>query len=69
MTDDMLSILERANLRSKVMESITRSIEENVGARHFSGLRTAVIIFSKEFGVLGMTSGANHILDLIRKEY
>lgn len=69
MTDDMLAILERENLRSKVMESVMKRIEENIAARHLQGLRTAVIVFSKEFGVLGMTAEANPLLDRIRKEY
>ena len=32
-------------------------------------MNTAVISFSKEYGVLGMTSQAERIMDIIRKEY
>lgn len=69
MTDDMLSILDAAGLREQVMESVMRKIERNIEDRRFGQTRTGVIVFSKEYGVLGMTSEAEKLLDLIRKEY
>ena len=69
MTDDMLNILEEAGLRNRVMKSVMRKIERNIEDRRFGQTRTGVIVFSKEYGVLGMTSEAEKLLDLIRKEY
>ena len=69
MTDDMLAILDAAGLREQVMESVMRKIERNIEDRRFGQTRTGVIVFSKEYGVLGMTSEAEKLLDLIRKEY
>ena len=69
MTDDMLAILDAAGLREQVMESVMRKIERNIEDHRFGQTRTGVIVFSKEYGVLGMTSEAEKLLDLIRKEY
>jgi cobalt-precorrin-5B (C1)-methyltransferase len=69
MTDDMLNILEEAGLRNRVMESVMGKIERNIEERRFGQTRTGVIVFSKEYGILGMTSEAEKLLDLIRKEY
>ena len=69
MTDDMLAILDVAGLREQVMESVMRKIEKNIEDRRFGQTSTGVIVFSKEYGVLGMTSEAEKLLDLIRKEY
>lgn len=68
-TDDMLAILDAAGLREQVMESVMRKIERNIEDRRFGQTSTGVIVFSKEYGVLGMTSEAEKLLDLIRKEY
>ena len=64
MTDDMLAILDAAGLREQVMESVMRKIERNIEDRRFGQTRTGVIVFSKEYGVLGMTSEAEKLLDL-----
>ena len=69
MTDDMLAILDAAGLREQVMESVMRKIERNIEDRRFGQTSTGVIVFSKEYGVLGMTSEAEKLLDLIHKEY
>ena len=69
MTDDMLAILDATGLREQVMESVMRKIERNIEDRRFEQTSTGVIVFSKEYGVLGMTSEAEKLLDLIRKEY
>ena len=69
MTDDMLAILDATGLREQVMESVMRKIERNIEDRRFEQTSTGVIVFSKEYGVLGMTSEAEKLLNLIRKEY
>ncbi|MBO4325981.1 MAG: cobalamin biosynthesis protein CbiD [Clostridia bacterium] len=71
MTDDMLSILDEAGLREKVMSSITEKIGQQLSAlsaRYSWKLRTGVIAFSKVYGTLGMTGGADKLLDDVRKE-
>ncbi len=69
MTDDMLAILEMEGLLSKVMGSIMKRIEANISARPYGNLGTEVIVFSKKYGVLGMTDGAKRMLERIREEY
>jgi len=69
MTDDMLSILEESGLRDKVMQSIMDKTDYLLSHRPLGDMRTAVIAFSKEFGILGMTAQAADIMDKIRKEY
>ena len=72
MTDDMLSILDGAGIREKVMGSIMNKIELNLhtlAARLPGRIETGVITFSKVHGILGMTVSAEKILEEIRKEY
>ena len=69
MTDDMISILDEAGLRGQVMAGIVRRIGINISARFPGKMKTGAIVFSKEFGILGMTDGAAELLELIRKEY
>lgn len=69
MTDDMLAILDAAGLREQVMESVMRKIETNMEARQFGRTNTGVIVFSNQYGVLGMTDEAEKLLDMIRREY
>ncbi len=69
MTDDMISILSGEGLREQVMESIVKRIKANLDARFPGKMKTGAIIFSKEYGILGMTDGAEELLEQIRKEY
>ena len=69
MTDDMLAILDGEGLRNRVMESVMRKIETNMEARQFGRTNTGVIVFSNQYGVLGMTDEAEKLLDMIRREY
>ena len=69
MTDDMLSILDESGLRDRVMESIMEKTEYLLQHRPLGSMNTAVISFSKEYGVLGMTSKAEELMETIRKEY
>ena len=69
MTDDMLAILGESGLREKVMSSIMDKTEYLLKHRPLGNMNTAVISFSKEYGILGMTSQAENIMEAIRKEY
>ena len=69
MTDDMLAILDKAELREAVMQSILKSIGTQLENRHLAPMAAGVITFSKVHGILGGTLGARKILDAVRKEY
>ena len=69
MTDDMLSILDESGLREKVMESIMEKTDYLLQHRPLGNMNTAVVSFSKEYGILGMTAKAEDIMEKIRKEY
>ena len=69
MTDDMLSILDESGLREKVMESIMEKTDYLLQHRPLGSMNTAVVSFSKEYGILGMTAKAEDIMEKIRKEY
>ncbi len=69
MTDDMLSILDESGLRGAVMKSIMDRTQYLLDHRQTGAMNTAVISFSKEYGVLGMTDKAEEIMEKIRKEY
>ena len=69
MTDDMLSILEKAGLRETVMKSITDKIEFHLSNRHLGQMKAAAVTFSKVTGMLGCTEHSEEILQIVRKEY
>ena len=69
MTDDMLAILDESGLRERVMDSIMAKTEEILMHRPLGAMNRAVVSFSKEYGILGMTGQAGKIMESIRKEY
>ena len=69
MTDDMLAILDESGLRERVMDSIMAKTEEILMHRPLGAMNRAVVSFSKEYGILGMTRQAGKIMESIRKEY
>ena len=69
MTDDMLAILDGSGLREQVMQSIMERTDLLLKHRPLGSMNRAVISFSKEYGVLGMTEQAQDIIEEIRKEY
>ncbi|MBQ5341862.1 MAG: cobalt-precorrin-6A synthase, partial [Oscillospiraceae bacterium] len=69
MTDDMLAILDESGLREQVMQSIMERTDLLLKHRPLGSMNRAVISFSKEYGVLGMTEQAQDIIEVIRKEY
>ena len=68
-TDDMLDILDRSGLCGAVMESVSDKIAYQLENRRLGAMKTAVISFSKVYGVLSETENAEQILELIKKEY
>ena len=69
MTDDMLSILEKAGLRDAVMKSVMRETALRLENRHLGDMAAGAVTFSKQHGILGETDNAPMILEMIRKEY
>ena len=69
MTDDMLSILEEAGLRERVMESVMERMDFHLSHQKTVGsMRTGAVTFSNVYGILGKTGAADEILERIRKE-
>ena len=68
-TDEMLRILEEAQLKEGVMRRILQKTEEQLERKTGEHLKTGVITFSNIYGILGSTRDADAILQTIRKEY
>lgn len=64
--DDMLDIVDRAGIRSAVINSIMERISAQLAARPLR-LRRAVLAFSKKYGLLGMTPDGEELLGLLRE--
>lgn len=67
-TDEALNILSENNLTKQCMDYIMQKIEKNLNRRAYDGLRVEAIVFSNEYGVLGMTDKAMELLEEIRQE-
>ncbi|MDO4478449.1 MAG: cobalt-precorrin-5B (C(1))-methyltransferase CbiD [Lachnospiraceae bacterium] len=67
-TDDALASLEKWGMIEPVCAIVMKKIDTNLNRRAWEGLRIEVIMFSKEYGVLGKTAGADALLDLYRKD-
>ena len=68
MTDDMISIIETAGLREKVMKSITDEIDFHLRSRVDNALQVGAVVFSNVYGILGKTEQADIILEKIKKD-
>ncbi len=66
--DEILSLLDSWGLRARVMASIMKAIEEYVKARAIGNMRIAVVLFSKQFGMLGSTSETKNVLVKVSQE-
>lgn len=67
-TDDMLDILQKAGLREKTMRSIMDAIGDQLERRGSEDFCAELIAFSKTYGKLGATPGAEKLLETIRRE-
>ena len=61
-TDACLEILDQAHLRDRVMTSLLEAIQRHLEHRIGSGCRIGAVLFSNQFGLLGMTRPAKEIL-------
>lgn len=62
-TDACIEILDKENMREKVMESIVSSIQKVLNRRVKDELKIGVCTFSNEYGLLGVSEGAKEIID------
>lgn len=66
-TEGCLRVLEQAGLRNVVMKSLLQAIQEAI--THRAGdMRIGALLFSNDFGLLGMTDGAKTMLDAWRRQ-
>lgn len=61
-SDACLAILEECSLRQPVMDSITQAVERHLRHRAEGEYRVGAVLFSTQYGILGMTSEAQEIL-------
>ena len=57
-----LDILEESGLRAPVMDSLTRAVEQHLLRRSEGAYRVGAVLFSNQYGILGMTPEAQEIL-------
>ena len=61
--DRCLEILGEKNLREPVLSSLLSAVQGRLDRRAGEGLRTGAVLFSNQYGLLGLTRGAKEILD------
>ena len=66
--DGCLGVLERAGLREEVTGSLLAAIQEHLERRAGGAMETGALLFSQEYGLLGLTRGAESILEQWRRE-
>lgn len=67
-TDGCLEILDRHHLREPVLASILTAIQGHLDRRAGEGVRTGAVVFSNQYGLLGLTQGAKEILKAWNKQ-
>lgn len=65
-TAEALELLEKSGYLKPVMCSVMRKMEEHLLHRAGSGLRTGAVMFSPEYGILGVTGRAEELQREIR---
>lgn len=60
--DACLEILDRAGLRGPVMASLLSAIQGHLSHRGGETVRTGAVLFSNQYGLLGLTQGAKELL-------
>ncbi len=67
-TDDALEVLDRDGLIPEVSRILMEKVEFHMNHRTGGAIRTAAVMFSSVYGLLGKTSLADEMLDEIREE-
>ena len=62
-TDACIDALDRAGLRGPVLESLLAAIQVHLDRRAGPELKTGAVLFSNQYGLLGMTDAARELLD------
>lgn len=63
-TDEAIKILKQNNLLKEVFDKIIEKMEEHLVRRAGGNLKIASVIFSNEYGILGMTSKAQKLINI-----
>ncbi len=61
-TDACMAVLDEAGLRARVLESLFAAMQRQLDRRVGDALRVGAVLFSNEYGLLGMTETAKAIL-------
>ena len=61
-TDGCIAILDQAGLRQKVLASLLEAVQRHLTCRVAGACRVGALLFSNEYGLLGMTSGAEEMM-------
>ncbi len=67
-TEEMLKYLDEENLIEPVMKRIMERIERYVSMRAGDSMKIGVYMFSENYGLLGMTTHAEEILEAVKAE-
>ena len=62
-TDACIDALDRAGLRGPVLASLLAAIQAHLDRRAGPELKTGAVLFSNQYGLLGMTDAARKLLD------
>lgn len=61
-SDGCLAVLEKNGLRERAMESLLSSIQEHLDRRSAGAMEIGALLFSNEYGLLGLTEGGVALL-------
>ncbi len=67
-TDDALDLISKADLLKEESKLLIDKIEYHVNHRTGGNINTGVIVFSSVYGLLGMTSKAEELLEKVRRQ-
>lgn len=62
-SDECIGLLDEASLRGLVIASLLEKIQFHLTARAQEKFQAGAVVFSNKYGVLGITSGANAIIE------
>ena len=60
--DACIALLDRAQLRERVMEGLLRAVQTHLDRRAAGAFKAGAVLFSNQYGLLGKTEGAKEIL-------
>ena len=67
-TDGCLAVLDGVGLRQPVMASLLKAVQEALDRRAAGAMKIGAVLFSNEYGLLGLTDGAEALLKAWRSE-